>query len=407
MTVGNVRPGDAPLKGIRVVEMGGFIAGPYCGQLLADFGAEVVKIEAPVTGDPMRQWGVHRGPEGESLWWPVIGRGKKSVTIDLRQPEGRDVARRLMLSADVVVENFRPGTLEKWGLDPEALLAERPDLIFARVSGFGQSGPLKSRPGFASVAEAMGGLRVLTGEPDRRPARVGISIGDTLTGIFAAFGVLNALFARETRAERKGQIIDAAIVDSVLGVLESVISEFSVTGKLRERTGSVLPGIAPSNLYPTKDSSWIIIAANADGLFRRLCGVIGKPELADDSRFRDHVSRGQNQKELDDLISDWTRTHSRDAIMTMMEKANVPAGPLYTAADIVAEPHFRERGSIVEGQLESSQSIAMQGVFPKLSETPGEIRWTGPSLGKHTEAVCRELGMTSEAVNELRQRGIL
>jgi len=283
-----------PLAGLKIIEMGSFIAGPFCGQLLADFGADVVKLEPPGTGDAMRQWGVSK-KDGKSLWWPVIARNKQSVTLDLRRPEGRELARRLIAEADVLVENFRPGTLEDWGLGPDVLKAENPGLIVARVSGFGQTGPYAKRAGFGSVAEAMAGMRGLAGFADRPPPRVGLSIGDSLAGVFAAMGVLLALRSRDAHVERQGQVVDVAITESVLAVLESVISEYSGTGNLRGRTGSILPGVAPSNLYPTADGTWILIGANADGIFRRLAVAMGEPELGTDARYATHSARGHRQ----------------------------------------------------------------------------------------------------------------
>ena len=396
-----------PLQGLMVIEMGSFIAGPFCGQLVADFGADVVKLEPPGTGDAMRQWGVAKR-DGKSLWWPVIARNKQSVTLDLRQPEGRELARRLIADADVLVENFRPGTLEDWGLGPDRLKAENPGLIVARVSGFGQTGPYAKRAGFGSVAEAMAGMRGLAGFPDRPPPRVGLSIGDSLAGVFAAMGVLLALRARDATTERRGQVVDVAITESVLAVLESVVSEFSGTGAVRGRTGSILPGVAPSNLYPTADGTWILIGANADGIFRRLAAAMGEAELGTDERYATHGGRGRHQDELDERIAAWTVRHDLDHLMTVLEAHGVPAGPVNDAAGVVADPHFQARDAVIAVETAEFGTLAMQGVAPHLSETPGQVSWAGPGLGQHTDAVLgSRLGLGAADLADLRQRGII
>jgi crotonobetainyl-CoA:carnitine CoA-transferase CaiB-like acyl-CoA transferase len=397
---------SGPLSGIRVIEMGAFIAGPYCGQLLGDLGADIVKIEQPSGGDAMRQWGAHPD-NGVSLWWPVIGRNKRSMTINLREPKGQALARRLVDGADVLIENFRPGTLEGWGLSPDQLRETNPKLIVARVSGYGQTGPLRDRPGFAAVAEAAAGLRYLTGFPDRAPTRVGISIGDSLAGIFAALGVISSLYARDASGAGRGQDVDAAITESVLAVMESVISECSATGRSRERAGVILPGIAPSNIYPTADKSWVIIAANADALFARLARIMGQPELASDPRYSTHGARGRNQLELDELIVRWTRQRERDSLIEVLAEAGVPAGPVNDAASVLANQHFRQREAIVDIDNREFGRIAMQGIVPKLSQTPGAIRWAGPGLGEHTDAVCGELGLSAEEILTLRHDRII
>lgn len=393
-----------PLKGIRVIELGAFIAGPYCGQLLADFGADVIKVEPPGAGDQMRQWGLHK-LDGKSLWWPVIGRNKRTVTLDLRTTKGQDLARKLIRSSDVLVENFRPGTLESWNLDPKKLCEEIRSLIVARISGFGQTGPYRERAGFAAVCEAMAGLRFLTGYPDRPPTRVGISIGDSLAGIFAALGVLTALHARE---QGKGQIVDVSITESVLAVLESVVSEYSVTGNVRQRFGPVLPGVAPSNLYPTADGSWVMIAANADGLFRRLAKAMNQPELGDDPRFASHEARGQHQEELDRIVSEWTSRKTRTDLLEMLHAQNIPAGAVYDAADITKDPHFREREAIIDVDTSSFGKVSMQGVVPKLSETPGAVRWEGPQVGEHNQEIFQDLlGLSDAELSHLRSEQII
>ncbi|MDB5432654.1 MAG: formyl-CoA transferase [Caulobacter sp.] len=394
-----------PLADLRVIEMGSLIAGPFCGQMLGDFGAEVIKLEDPGKGDPMRQWGRSQ-PQGHSPWWPVIGRNKHSVTLDLRSKEGQAIARKLIVSADIVVENFRPGTLEKWGLSYESLAAENPRLIMARVSGFGQTGPYAPRAGYALVGEAMGGLRYITGEPDRAPSRAGISIGDSLAAIHATLGVLMALHARERSG--RGQVVDAAIYESVLTVMENMITEYALTGYERERTGSVLPGIAPSNAYPTKGGELVVIGANNDNLFGRLTKTMGRPELADDPRFNGHAARGVNQTELDGLIADWTSTLTAEEVLALMQTAEVAAGRVYRTRDMFEDPQFKARDAIVEVPHPVFGSVKMQNAFPKLSANPGSIRWPGPALGEHTQDVLtRVVGLSAKDVADLKARGLI
>ena len=399
--------GRGPLSHLKVVELGAFIAGPFCGQLLADLGAEVVKVEPPGQGDPMRQWGAEKTPSGRTLWWSIIGRNKKSVTLDLRKPAGQEVARSLLRQADVLIENFRPGTLESWNLGPEDLRRLNAELIVARVSGFGQDGPYRARAGFAAVAEAMAGLRHLTGYPDRMSTRTGISIGDSLAGLYACIGILASLVARG-RGPSGGQVVDVAIAESVLSVLESVVAEYAATGAVRQRTGSVLPRIAPSNLYPTLDGRHVLIAANADGLFQKLTHAMGRPELAVDPRYATHAARGERQQELDDLIAGWSATITSETLLRLMEEAGVPAGPVNDAAAIAADPHFRARAAIVELPDPELGTVTMQGVVPKLSQTPGQVRWTGPALGEHNDQILiGRLGMTPEEVAALKVAGVV
>ncbi|MDI6893835.1 MAG: CoA transferase [Bacillota bacterium] len=396
-----------PLNGVRVIELGSFIAGPYCGMLLADFGAEVIKIEPPQAGDPMRQWGLPSGVPGRSYWWSVIGRNKKSVTIDLRHPRGVELVRTLAGASDVLVENFRPGTLEKWGLGYAEVRDLNPGLIVVRISGFGQTGPYRAHAGFASVAEAMAGLRYIAGYPDRPPVRVGVSIGDTLAGLFGALG---AVLALKTRSDRKGQgqVVDVGLTDAVLAVMEGILVECSALGVVRERTGGVTAGIAPSNIYPTADQSWVVIGANADTVFRRLAQVTGRPELSDDPRFATHVARGQHQAELDALIASWTSSHYRDEIVETLRNAGVPAGPVNSARDVIEEPHFRDRGIIACVDDPELGRLTMQGVVPFLSLTPGQIRWAGPTLGQHTDEVLREIvGLGVSEIEDLRVQGVI
>nr|WP_295108288.1 CaiB/BaiF CoA-transferase family protein [uncultured Caulobacter sp.] len=396
---------QGPLAGLRVIEMGSLIAGPFCGQVLGDFGAEVIKIEDPKVGDPMRQWGRSK-PKGLSPWWPVIGRNKKSVTVDLRTDEGRDIARALIATADVVVENFRPGALEKWGMGYEDLAKTNPGLVMARVSGFGQTGPYSKRAGYALVGEAMGGLRHITGEPDRNPARAGISIGDSLSGLNAALGVMMALHARQRTG--KGQVVDTAIYESVLTVMENLITEYDLTGYVRERSGAVLPGIAPSNVYPTRSGELVLIGANQDTLFKRLCDLMGRPDLAEDVRYRDHAARGAHQHELDARIAAWTADQDIDDLLIKLQDAGLATGRIYRAPDMIDDPQFVARESIVTVAHPVFGQLKMQNAFPRLTETPGGVRWPGPTLGEHTEAVLTEVvGMSAEAVEGLRTRGVI
>lgn len=396
---------QGPLTGLRVIEMGSLIAGPFCGQILGDFGAEVIKIEDPKKGDPMRQWG-RSLPKGHSPWWPVIGRNKKSVTLDLRTPEGQDAARRLIAKADVVVENFRPGALEKWGLGYDDLAKDHPELILARVSGFGQTGPYSPRAGYALIGEAMGGLRYITGEPDRAPARAGISIGDSLSGLHAALGVMMALHAVKTTG--KGQVVDVAIYESVLAVMENLVTEYQLTGHVRERSGSILPGIAPSNAYPTLDGDLVVIGANQDTLFDRLCEAMGRPDIAANPEYQGHAARGRHQAELDSIIGAWTGSLPTADVLRLMDEYKIAAGLVYRAPDMLEDPQFAARESIVETPHPVFGSVKMQNAFPKLSDTPGAVRWPGPALGEHTEAVLRELAGYSEVeVADFRVRGVI
>jgi len=392
-----------PLEGLRVIEMGTLIAGPFCGQILGDFGAEVVKLEDPRTGDPMRQWG-RSLPKGLSPWWPVIGRNKKSVTVDLRKPEGQALARELICGADVVVENFRPGSLEKWGLGYEALEALNPGLVMARVSGFGQTGPYAKRAGYGLVGEAMGGMRYVTGHPDRPPARAGISIGDSLAAIHAALGVMMALRVRERTG--RGQVVDAALYESVLAVMENLITEYGLTGYVRERSGSILPGIGPSNVYPCADGEMILIGGNGDNIFRRLAEVMGRPDLKTDPRYATHAARGQNQTELDAIIAEWTGGRALSDLLAALTAGDVPNGRLYRAPDMLEDPQFAARQSIVETDHPVFGAIKMQNVFPKLSANPGRVRWPGPALGEHTDAVLAAI-RTPGQIAELRAKGVI
>ncbi|WP_433222439.1 CaiB/BaiF CoA transferase family protein [Dactylosporangium sp. CS-047395] len=380
------------LDGIRVIELGQLIAGPFCGQLLADFGADVIKVEQPGEGDPMRHWG--HSKDGKSLSWSVIARGKRSVTADLKSEAGRAFLRALVAEADVLVENFRPGTLERLGLGWDELSAVNPRLILVRVSGFGQTGPYASRAGYGSIGEAMGGLRHLVGDPDRPPSRTGLSIGDMLAGMHAAYGTTLALLARERTGA--GQVVDVSIFESVLAMTEALVPDYALAGVTRERSGAVLPGVAPSNVYPTADGDFVLVAANQDTVFRRLAVAMGRAELGTSAEYGTHVARGERQRELDDLIAQWTGKHQSGDLLAILEEHGVPAGRVYTARDMLADPHFQARESIVAVPDPDLGRIPMQNVTPRLSATPGRIRWSGPDLGAH-DAEVRALLPTEAA----------
>jgi crotonobetainyl-CoA:carnitine CoA-transferase CaiB-like acyl-CoA transferase len=396
-----------PLAGLRVVEMGQLIAGPFCGQLLGDMGAEVIKVEPPASGgkpggDPMRVWGRGDYP----LWWEVVARNKKAVTADLRVAEGQALVRKLIATADFLIENFRPGTLEKWGMSPHVLHAENPGLIIVRVSGYGQTGPYSGRAGFGGIGEAMGGWRAIVGDPDRPPSRMGVSIGDSLAATYGCLGALAALRHRDRTGE--GQIVDSSLYESVLQVMESLVPEYSASGYVRSRSGSVLPGIAPSNVYPTSDGEYLI-GANQDTVFARLCTAMRRPELAHDPRYIDHVARGRHQAELDALIADWTRTQTIAEIEALMIEHGVPAGKLYRPQDMLDDPHFRAREAIIDIPHPRWGSVKMQNVFPKLSRTPGSVRSPAPAhVGQDNDAVYADaLGLDPAALADLKARGII
>lgn len=377
------QPVNGPLHGLKVVEMGQLIAGPFCGQLLGDMGAEVIKLEAPGVGDPMRHWGQGETP----TWWRVIARNKYSVAVDLRAAEGQQTARDLIAQADILIENFRPGTLEKWGLAPADLMEANPRLIVVRVSGYGQSGPYSSRAGFGGIGEAMGGWRGIVGEPDRAPSRMGVSIGDTLAATYGCMGALAALQHRERTGQ--GQVVDSSLYESVLQVMESMIPEYAVNGHKRTRTGSVLPKIAPSNVYPCADGEYLI-GANQDAVFARLCAAMGRPELATDARYATHLARGEHQSELDALIGRWTATLTVQALEDLMIEHAVPAGRVFDAEDMMADPHFAARQAIIEVEDPVLGKVPMQGVFPKLSATPGSVRRPAPlEVGQDTADVLQ------------------
>lgn len=393
---------SGPLEGLRVIEMGTLIAGPFCGQLMGDMGADVIKIEQPGEGDPMRKWGQGAKP----VWWRVIARNKRSVALDLRQAEGQQIARNFAAKADILIENFRPGTLEKWGMAPEALHALNPGLIIVRVSGYGQTGPYADRAGFGLVGEAMGGWRAIVGEPDRPPSRMGVSIGDTLAATYGCMGALAALHHREKTG--RGQVIDSALYESVLQVMESLIADYGASGFSRERTGSILPRIAPSNAYPCSDGD-IVIGANQDNLFKRFAEAIGHAEWADDPRYRTHLARADHQAELDDMISRWTRRHTVAEVDRLMVEAAVPAGRINRPADILADPHVQARNAIHWEEHPALGRVPMQNVFPKFSETQGAVRRPAPDqVGQHTEEVLQEiLGFDAARLARLRSSRII
>jgi crotonobetainyl-CoA:carnitine CoA-transferase CaiB-like acyl-CoA transferase len=396
---------DGPLAGVRVVEFGQLLAGPYAGTLLGDFGADVIKVEMPGSGDAMRDWGRLRHND-HSLWWSILGRNKRSVTLNLRDAEGQALGRRLCENADVVIENFRPGTMERWGLGPDEVHAVNARCIYARVSGYGQTGRYRDRPGFASAGEALAGLRYINGYPDQAPPRAGISLGDTLAAQSAFQGILLALYARDARGGT-GQVVDAAIVDACFAMLESTVVEYQKTGTVREPTGRRLTRIAPSNVYRSKDGKWVVIAANHDSLWRRLATVMGRPELGEDPRYADHHARGEHEDELDELIQEFADRHTAAELDAMMDEAGVVCAPVYSAADILDDPYFRERGLLVDHDDAVHGAIASTGVIPKLVGTPGRIRLAATwEVGADTGDVLAELGVTPERLAQLREQGI-
>jgi formyl-CoA transferase len=393
-----------PLQGLKVIELGALIAGPYAAAVLAQFGAEVIKIESPGEGDPLRTW--RKLYKGTSLWWYSQSRNKKSVTINLKHARGKQIVRDLVKDADAVIENFRPGLLERLDLGWEDLCRVNPQLIMVRVSGYGQTGPYRDRPGFAAIAESMGGLRYLAGYPDRPPVRVGVSIGDTLASLYGVIGALMAMYHLKVNGG-KGQYIDVALYESVFGVMESLIPEFSVFNYIRERTGATLPGIAPSNTYLCQDGRYVIIAGNSDAIFRRLMNAIGRPDLAEDPALARNDGRAQQADMLDEAISAWTTQHEMEEVLKVLEEADVPSGKIYTAADIYNDPHFRARDMIQRHTLPDGQAIDLPGIVPKLSATPGTTKWLGPALGQHTEEVLGSIGIGSAEFEELKEQGVV
>lgn len=390
------------LKGLRVIELGQLLAGPFCGQLLGDMGAEIIKVEPPGAGDPMRVWGQGE----EKVQWEVVARNKKSVSANLRVKEGQILVRKLIATADILIENFKPGTMEKWGLSPDILLAEQPGLIIARMSGYGQTGPYSDRAGFGGIGEAMGGWRYIVGEPDRPPSRMGVSIGDTLTATYGCMGILAALHHRGQTG--RGQVIDAALYESVLQVMEGLVPEYDHGGYIRERSGSILPGIAPSNVYSCKDGEYMI-GANKDSLWQRLATAMGRPELGTDARYATHLARGHNQLELDELINAWTKVLTVDEVDALMIAHSIPAGRVYRAPEMLSDPHFKAREAIVEVETERFGKLKMQGAFPKFSATPGGVRSPAPSIvGQHNAEIYGGLlGMAPVELADLEAAGAI
>jgi len=392
-----------PLAGLKVIELGQLIAGPFAAKTLADFGADIIKIEPPGAGDPLRQWRLIR--DGTSVWWQVQSRNKRSLALDLREPQAQDIVRRLAREADVLIENFRPGAMEGWGLGPEALLAINPRLVMLRVSGFGQTGPYRDKPGFGVVAEAMGGLRHLTAEPGRVPVRVGVSIGDTLAALHGVIGILMAL--RERERSGLGQVIDVALYEAVFNCMESLLPEHSAFGVVREPAGSALPGIAPSNAYRCADGGYALIAGNGDSIFRRLMSAIGRDDLGQDPALAGNAGRVTRVAEIDAAIGAWAAQRSVTQVLEALDAAAVPAGRIYTVADIAADPHYQARGMLDSVTLPDGSRLAVPGVVPKLSRTPGGHRRNAPALGQDSDAVLREIGLTGEQISALRARGIV
>jgi formyl-CoA transferase len=397
----SVETGKGALAGIRVIELGQLIAGPFCGQLLGDMGADVVKVEPPGVGDPMRKWG--RGEH--HLWWEVVSRNKRSVSANLRVPAGQELVRKLIADADILIENFKPGTLEKWNLAPDALHAINPRLIIVRVSGYGQTGPYSERAGFGGIGEAMGGWRYIVGDPDRAPSRMGLSIGDTLAATYGCLGAVAALHARARTG--RGQVVDSALYEAVLQVTESLIPEYVASGYIRERSGSALPGIAPSNVYRCADGEFLI-GANQDAVFARLCTAMGRPELASDPRYVDHVARGRHQQELDAIVEAWTQTLPVAEVERLMIAHSVPSGAIYRAPEMLDDPHFAARDAIVTLDHPRWGALKMQNSFPKLSDTPGTIRSIAPqTVGQHNREVYEALGLTDDDLATLAQDGVI
>ena len=397
-------PALQALQALKVVELGTLIAGPSAARILGEFGADVIKIEDPKGGDPLRNW--RKVHNGTSLWWYAQARNKRSVTVNLREPDGQEIVRALMRRADVVVENFRPGQLEKWNLGYERISRDNPGLVMARLSGFGQSGPYRDRPGFGSIGEAMGGLRYLTGHPDRPPARVGISLGDSLAALYGVIGVLLALQHRQANGG-KGQVVDVALYEAVFSLLESTLTEYGMTGFIRERSGGTLPGITPSNTYGCKDRAFVVIGANGDAIFRRLCGAMDRADLASDPGLKDNAGRSARADELDVAISAFTSRFTLDEVLARLHAAEVPAGRIYSIADIVRDAHFQARQMIEKVKIDSGEELLLPGIVPRLSDTPGRTHHPGPRLGEHTSEVLRELGYSEAQEAALRARGVI
>ncbi|MEB0164491.1 CaiB/BaiF CoA-transferase family protein, partial [Glaciimonas sp. CA11.2] len=395
---------SGPLKGIRVIEIGTLIAAPFAARMMGEFGAEVIKIEAPGVGDPIRKW--RKLYEGTSLWWYLQSRNKKSISINLKSPEGIEIIKRLVSNADVLIENLKPGAMEKLGLGWDVLHALNPKLTMVRISGYGQTGPYKDRPGFGAIGEAMGGIRYTTGEPNGAPARVGVSLGDSLASLHAVMGALMSVLRVKT-GQGDGQVVDVSLVESVFNVMESLIPEYDLLGHVRERSGGALPGIAPSNTYPTRDGAYVVIAGNSNPIFKRLMQAIGRADLADDPHFEHNDGRVAQVVLLDAAIAGWTSANAIEDVLATLEKAGVPAGRIYSVADIVADPHYQARDMLLSAELPGGVHVKMPGIVPKLSETPGQVNWQGPALGAHTAEVLTELGLGDSEIQRLRDTGVI
>jgi formyl-CoA transferase len=392
-----------PLAGLKVIEMGQLIAGPFAAKTLADFGADVVKIEPPGVGDPLRNWRLLKN--GTSVWWQVQSRNKRSVALDLKKPEAQEIVRKLAAEADVLIENFRPGALEGWGLGPQQLVEANPRLVVLRISGYGQTGPYRDRPGFGVVGEAMGGLRHLTAEPGRVPVRVGVSIGDTLAALHGVIGILMALHERQHSGQ--GQVIDVALYEAVFNCMESLLPEYSASGAVRGPAGSALPGIAPTNAYLCSDGGYALIAGNGDSIYKRLMAAIGREDLGNDPALADNAGRVKRVEEIDAAIGAWTATRTVDEVLSVLEASSVPSGRIYTVADIAADPHYAARGMLQNITLEDGDTLTVPGIIPKLSRTPGAHARNAPALGQDTDDVLSEVGLSSEQIAALKARGVL
>ena len=401
-------PGPGPLAGVRLIELGTLLAGPFSGRLLGDMGAEIIKVEAPDKPDPMREWG-HARYNDRALWWPVQSRNKKCITLDLRSERGQELMLELVAHSDVVTENFRPGTLEKWNLAYERLSEANPRIILARVSGYGQTGPYRDRAGFAAVAEAMGGLRYINGFPGQAPPRTGISLGDSLAAMFTTQGILAALYWRDALGGGRGQVIDISLMEGCFSMLEGAVPEYDLVGNIREPSGTGLKGVAPSNLFESKDGKWMVIAANQDNVFRRLCRAMNLPELATDSRFQTHLARGRNQEEIEAIVADWAGEHDAVEIDRVLNDAGVVCGPVYSIADIFEDAQYQARDMLLEHHDADLGSFTGPGIVPKFSETPGEVRWSGPwEIGAHNHEIYGELlGLSETEIDDLRREGIV
>lgn len=395
-----------PLEGVKILELGNLVAAPFAGKILSEFGAEVIKVEEPAKGDPLRNWRVMHNDT--SVWWYVQSRNKKSITVNMRDPEGQQIIRQLAEKVDVVLENFKPGTLERWGLGLEDLRKVNPSIIMTRVSGYGQTGPYREKPGFGSVAEAIGGLRYLTGYPDLPPVRVGIALGDLVAGLYAVIGTLIALRARDQDPEKQGQLVDVALYESVFSLLEGILPEYDLTGMVRERTGSTLPGIAPSNTYECADGKHLVIGGNGDQIFKRLMTAIGREDLANDPTYSTNQGRAENVIFIDSTIEEWTKQHPLKEAQRILDEVSVPVGPIYGIKEIVEDEQYKAREMLQEIVLPDGTKVLVPGVVPKLSETPGEIKWSGPSLGQHNEEIYTEfMNFSFDEFKKLKEQGVI